>query len=155
MTNSPVTRLQQLGITLPAPTAPLAAYIPVRISGRQAWASGQGPLRDGVSVYQGLLGEDITVEQGADAARLAAINILAALQAALGTLDRVEQFDRLAVFVASTPQFTQHPQVANGASELLVEVFGSAGRHARVALGVAALPLGWPVEVEAQVTLKP
>ncbi|MDR2253363.1 MAG: RidA family protein [Bifidobacteriaceae bacterium] len=150
---SPELALAALGIELPRAAAPLAAYLPVRVSGRTAFVSGQGPTRDGRAVFLGLLGRDLTADQGHDAARLAAVNILAALRAALGGLDKVAQFDRLAVMVASTPDFTEHPRVANGASELIAAVFGEAGRHARVAYGVAALPLGWPVEVEAQVTL--
>jgi enamine deaminase RidA (YjgF/YER057c/UK114 family) len=139
---------------LPPAAAPLAAYVPVRISGLTAFVSGQGPVRAGRSVYQGCLGASLTAEQGHDAARIAAVNILAALKGALGGLDRIAQFDRVAVMVASTADFTGHPAVANGASELIVEVFGQAGRHARVAYGVSSLPLGWPVEVEAQVTLR-
>jgi enamine deaminase RidA (YjgF/YER057c/UK114 family) len=133
----------------------LAAYVPVRVSPDTAWVSGQGPTRDGISLYTGRLGADLTISQGADAARLAAINVLAALAGALGSLERVREFQRVAVMVASTPEFTDHPAVANGASDLFIEVFGEAGRHARVAFGVAALPAGWAVEVEAQVALAP
>ncbi|MDR0593653.1 MAG: RidA family protein [Bifidobacteriaceae bacterium] len=154
MTATPSERLAALGIVLPAAAPPLAAYLPVRIAGPTAWVSGQGPVRDGASVWTGRLGAELTTEQGHDAARLAAVNVLAALGGALGSLERVEGFERVAVMVASTPDFTDHPAVANGASNLFAEVFGEAGRHARVAFGVAALPLGWPVEVEAQVTLK-
>jgi enamine deaminase RidA (YjgF/YER057c/UK114 family) len=155
MTTSPTARLAELGITLPRPPAPLAAYLPVRVTGASAWVSGQGPVKDGASVWTGRLGDALTSAQGSDAARLAAVNVLAALQGALGTLERIDRFERVAVMVASTPDFTDHPAVANGASNLFVEVFGDAGRHARAAFGVAALPLGWPVEVEAQVALKP
>ncbi|MDR2566920.1 MAG: RidA family protein [Bifidobacteriaceae bacterium] len=155
MTISPTARLAELGIALPPPATPLAAYLPVRVSERSAWVSGQGPVKDGASVWTGRLGDSLTVEQGSDAARLAAVNVLAALQGALGSLDRVDHFERVAVMVASTPDFADHPAVANGASNLFAEVFGEAGRHARAAFGVAALPLGWPVEVEAQVALKP
>ncbi|MDR1393703.1 MAG: RidA family protein [Bifidobacteriaceae bacterium] len=150
---SPQQRLAALGIELPKPASPLASYIPVRLTGRRAWVSGQGPVQDGISLYQGRLGDSVSLEEGAAAARLATINLLAALQAALGGLDRVSHFERLSVMVAATPDFTRHPAVANGASELLLAVFGEAGRHSRVAFGVASLPLGWPVELEAQVFL--
>ncbi|MDR1633420.1 MAG: RidA family protein [Bifidobacteriaceae bacterium] len=154
MTASPTARLAELGIALPRPAQPLAAYLPVRVTGSTAWVSGQGPVRDGANVWSGRLGDALTAEQGSDAARLAAVNVLAALQGALGGLDRIDHFERVAVMVASTPEFTGHPIVANGASNLFAEVFGEAGRHARVAFGVAALPAGWPVEIEAQVALK-
>ncbi|MDR2347172.1 MAG: RidA family protein [Bifidobacteriaceae bacterium] len=148
-------RLAALGIELPAPPAPVAAYVPVRVSGLTAFVSGQLPIRDGQVVCCGRLGDDVTAAQGYDAARLTAVNILAQLRAALGSLDRVAQVDRVAVLVACTADFADHPQVADGASDLLVAVFGESGRHARVACGVASLPFNTPVEIEAQVTLRP
>ncbi|MDR1824846.1 MAG: RidA family protein [Bifidobacteriaceae bacterium] len=151
---TPEQALDALGITLPAPTAPLAAYVPVVTAGGFAFVSGQGPLRDGQAVALGRLGAEVSPELGYEAARVAAINILAQLKAALGSLDQVAQVVKLTVMVASTPEFTGHPAVANGASELLAQVFGDAGRHARSAFGVAALPLNWPVEVDAIVQLR-
>jgi enamine deaminase RidA (YjgF/YER057c/UK114 family) len=151
---TPAQALGALGLNLPPAPAPLASYVPVRVSGRTAFVSGQGPVQGGAAVFRGRLGAELDTAEGADAARIAALNVLAALQAALGGLDRVAQFDRVAVMVASTPDFTEQPLVANGASDLFVAVFGEAGRHARAAYGVAALPMGWPVEVEVQVTLK-
>jgi enamine deaminase RidA (YjgF/YER057c/UK114 family) len=146
--------LAALGAELPAPPAALAAYAPVRVAGRTAFVSGQLPVQEGVAVYRGRLGAELGTQDGYRAARLAAVNLLAQLRAALGSLDAVAQVDRVAVMVASTPEFAEHPQVANGASELLASVFGQAGRAARVAYGVASLPLGAAVEVEAQVTLR-
>jgi enamine deaminase RidA (YjgF/YER057c/UK114 family) len=150
----PEARLAALGIELPQPSAPVAAYLQVRVSGSTAFVSGQVPIRDGKLVHSGRLGADLAVTDGYDAARLAALNILAQLRRALGSLNRVSQVNRVAVLVVSTTDFVDHPLVANGASDLFVAVFGDAGRHARVAYGVAALPLGSSVEVEAQVAVR-
>ncbi|MDR1799423.1 MAG: RidA family protein [Bifidobacteriaceae bacterium] len=150
---TPEQALRALGLTLPEPAAPLAAYVPVVVAGGFAYVSGQGPVAGGAAVAIGHLGAEVTPEQGYQAARVAGINVLAQLKAALGSLDRVARVVKLTVMVASTPDFTGHPGVANGASELLAQVFGEAGRHARSAFGVAALPLGWPVEVDAIVQL--
>lgn len=139
--------LAQLGIRLPNPVAPLASYIPVRISGDHAYVAGQVPLEDGTVLSSGKLGAEVTVEQGQEATRRCALQALAALRAALGSLDRVKGIVRLDVFVASAPGFTDQPKVANGASDLLVEIFGEEGRHARAAVGVSELPLGASVEV--------
>lgn len=139
--------LAQLGIHLPSPVAPLASYVPVRISGEHAFVSGQVPL-DGTTVLSsGKLGAEVSVEQGQEATRRCALQALAALRAALGSLDRVKGVVRVDVFVASAPGFTDQPTVANGASDLLVEIFGEEGRHARAAVGVAELPRGASVEV--------
>ncbi|BBC71613.1 conserved hypothetical protein [Altererythrobacter sp. B11] len=146
-------RLAELGITLPAAAAPLAAYVPVVVAGGLAHVSGQLPFIDG-KLVTGRLGEDVTTESGAAAARACGLMILAQLQAA-GLLDRVERIVKLGAFVNSTADFTDQPKVANGASELMVEVCGEAGRHARSAVGVAALPLGAAVEVDAIIALSP
>jgi enamine deaminase RidA (YjgF/YER057c/UK114 family) len=140
-------RLAELGIELPPAAAPLASYVPVRLAGGQAFVSGQVPLENGTPTVVGRLGADITVEQGQAAARRCALQALAALRDALGTLDRIRGIARLDVFVASAPGFTDQPKVANGASDVLVEVFGEEGRHARASVGVSELPLGVPVEV--------
>lgn len=140
-------RLAELGIELPAAPSALAAYVPVRVVGRLAYVSGQVPLVDGVPLYPGRVGDTVTVEQGAEAARRCALQALSALRAALGSLDLVTGIAQLSVFVASATGFTDQPKVANGASDLLVEVFGEAGKHSRIAVGVAELPLGVPVEV--------
>jgi len=150
----PAARLAELGLTLPQPAAPVAAYVPVVVAGNLAHVSGQLPFIDGALVT-GRLGENVTPEQGQAAARACGLMILAQLQAALGSLDRVERVVKLGAFVSSTPDFTGQPAVANGASELMVAVFGEAGRHARSAVGVPVLPLGAAVEVDAIVALKP
>ena len=145
-------RLAELGIVLPEPAAPVASYVPVVIAGNLAHVSGQLPFVDGALVT-GRLGEDVDLDRGASAARACALMILAQLKAALGSLDKVERIVKLGAFVSSTAAFTDQPKVANGASDLMVEVFGDAGRHARSAVGVPVLPLGAAVEVDAVVAL--
>jgi len=140
-------RLTELGIELPSAPAAIAAYIPVRVVGRLAYVSGQVPLVDGQPLHPGKVGDTVTIEQGAEAARRCALQALSALRAALGSLDVVTGIVQVTAFVASGTGFTDQPKVANGASELLVEVFDEAGRHSRVAVGVAELPLGVPVEL--------
>ncbi len=148
------TRLAELGITLPEPAAPVAAYVPVVIASGLAHVSGQLPFIDGALVT-GRLGEDVSVEQGAAAARACALMILAQVKAALGSLDRVEQVVKLGAFINSAAGFTDQPKVANGASELMAQLFGDAGRHARSAVGVPVLPLGAAVEVDAILAVGP
>jgi enamine deaminase RidA (YjgF/YER057c/UK114 family) len=139
--------LAQLGIRLPHPVAPLASYVPVRISGDHAYVAGQVPLEDGTILSIGKLGAEVSIEEGQEATRRCVLQALAALRAALGSLDRVKGIVRVDVFVASAPGFTDQPAVANGASDLLVEIFGEEGRHARAAVGVSELPRGASVEV--------
>jgi enamine deaminase RidA (YjgF/YER057c/UK114 family) len=146
---TPEERLQQLGVDLPTPAAPLAAYVPSVRTGNLVYVSGQVPLVDGKQSHLGHLGDDVALEDGRAAARTCAINVIAALKAELGELSRVRRVVKLTGFVACAPGFTDAPKVIDAASELLGEVFGEAGRHARAAVGVAALPLGVPVEVEA------
>ena len=147
-------RLAELGIALPAAAAPVAAYVPVVVIGNLAHVSGQLPFVDG-RLVTGRLGEDVPLEQGVAAARACGLMILAQLEAALGSLDRVERIVKLGAFVSSAADFTDQPKVANGASELMAEVFGEAGKHARSAVGVPVLPLGAAVEVDAIVALRP
>ncbi|HLV07699.1 MAG TPA: RidA family protein [Croceibacterium sp.] len=147
-------RLTELGITLPAAAAPVAAYVPVVVAGNLAHVSGQLPFIDG-RLVTGRLGEDVSTEQGYAAARACGLMILAQLEAALGSLDRVERVVKLGAFVNSAADFTDQPKVANGASELMAQVFGEAGKHARSAVGVPVLPLGAAVEVDAIVALRP
>lgn len=142
-------RLADLGITLPAAAAAVANYVPAVLSGRMLYISGQLPLRDGQAQSKGKLGADLNIEAGAEAARLCGLNIVAQAKAALGDLDRVVRVVKLSGFVNSTPDFTDQPKVINGASDLMVEIFADKGRHARAAVGVASLPLGVSVEVEA------
>ncbi|HYY80167.1 MAG TPA: RidA family protein [Actinomycetes bacterium] len=146
---TPEQRLEELGVTLPPPVAPLAAYVPCVRTGNLVYVSGQVPLVDGSPSHTGRLGAGVGLQEGAAAARRCAVNVLAALKAELGELSRVRRVVKVTGFVASDPAFTDHPKVVNAASELFAEVFGDAGRHARAAVGVAALPLGVPVEVEA------
>lgn len=146
-------RLAELGIALPAPSAPLASYVPVVIHGGLATVSGQLPFAPDGTLPSGRLGDGVSLEEGQAAARRCAIMILAQLAQA-GAIERIERIVRLGVFVASAPGFTDQHKVANGASDLLAEVLGDAGRHARAAVGVAELPLGVPVEVDAVVALR-
>jgi enamine deaminase RidA (YjgF/YER057c/UK114 family) len=146
---TPEERLQELGVSLPAPATPVAAYVPCVRTGDLVYVSGQVPMVDGKPSHLGHLGDDVDLEAGRAAARTCAVNVLAALKAELGELSRVRRVVKVTGFVASTADFTDHPKVVNAASELFGDVFGDAGRHARVAVGVAALPLGVPVEVEA------
>ena len=142
-------RLDELGVTLPAAAAPAANYLPFMRSGNLLFTAGQLPLRDGKLVVSGLLGRDLDVAAGREAAKYCAINILAQAKAALGSLDQIGKIVKISVFVASAPDFTEQHLVANGASDFLVAVLGDAGKHARSAVGTASLPLNAPVEIEA------
>jgi enamine deaminase RidA (YjgF/YER057c/UK114 family) len=146
-------RLAELGITLPQPAAPVASYVPVVVTGGFAHVSGQVSNENG-QMITGKLGADMDVEAGQKAARACGLMVLAQLKAALGSLDRVERIVKLGVFVNCTPDFTDQPKVGNGASDLMEEVFGEAGRHARAAVGAPSLPLGVAVEVDAVVAVK-
>lgn len=147
-------KLNELGLTLPPPAAPVAAYVPVVITGGLAYVSGQVSIADG-QLLKGRLGEDLTLDQGVAGAQACGLMILAQLKAALGSLDRVERVVKLGGFVNSSADFTDQPKVINGASELMVAVFGEAGKHARSAVGVPSLPLGVAVEVDAIVAVRP
>jgi enamine deaminase RidA (YjgF/YER057c/UK114 family) len=147
-------KLAEMGLVLPEPAAPVAAYVPVVVAGGLAHVSGQLPFIDGVLV-QGRLGDDVNTGEGYEAAQACGLMILAQLRAALGSLGRVERVVKLGAFVCSTAEFTDQPKVANGASELMAAVFGDNGRHARSAVGVPALPLGAAVEVDAIVAVRP
>ena len=155
MTDSEIeAKLAGLGLVLPEPAAPVAAYVPVVVAGGLAHVSGQLPFIDNVLVT-GRLGEDVTTGEGYDAARACGLMILAQLKAALGSLARVERIVKLGAFVSSTADFTDQPKVANGASELMAAVFGDMGKHARSAVGVPVLPLGAAVEVDAIALVRP
>jgi enamine deaminase RidA (YjgF/YER057c/UK114 family) len=145
--------IERLGLELPPPPGALASYVPVRVHGSTAYVAGQIASLEGSVLHPGRLGAEVDLERGREAARRCALQVLSALRLELGSLDRVVGVVQVSVFVASDPSFTQQPAVANAASELLVEVFGEAGRHARAAVGVASLPLGAPVEVAAVVAL--
>jgi enamine deaminase RidA (YjgF/YER057c/UK114 family) len=142
-------RLKEMGIELPSPPKPVASYVPYTVSGKLVTISGQIPVGPDGPIYIGQLGAGISVEDGKAAARLCALNLIAQLKAACdGNLDRARRCLRLGVFVNATADFTQHPEVANGASDFIVQVMGDAGRHARAAVGAPSLPRGVAVEVE-------
>jgi len=143
-------RLAELGIEVPEAAAPVANYVGFVQSGNLVFVSGQVPLVDGAFKFQGKVGAEFSVEQGQEAARICAINIIAQLKAACGgDLDRVRRIVKLGGFVNSTPEFTDQPKVINGASDLMVAVFGDAGKHTRAAVSAGALPLGVAVEIDA------
>lgn len=141
-------RLKDLGIELPVPAVAVANYVPFVVTGNLVFVSGQLPLENGKPAVLGKLGAEVSIEDGARAARLSALGLLAQLKVAVGDLDRVKRVVRLTAFVNSTPDFTDQPKVVNGASDLMVEVLGDAGRHARVAVGAPALPLNVAVEID-------
>ena len=141
-------RLAELGIVIPEVVPPVAAYVPAVVTGRYVYTSGQLPMRDGAMIAEGLVGSDVDPEVAKECARQSAINALAAAQSVIGSRDRVTRVVKVLGFVASAPGVTAQPAVINGASELLLEVFGDAGRHARSAVGVSGLPINAPVEVE-------
>jgi len=141
-------RLVSLGITLPSPPAPAGSYVPVVISHGFAFVAGQIPLEGGQVKFKGKVDSDISIEAGQQAARLCTINALAQLRSALGSLDRIKRVVKVTGFVSSDPSFADQTKVINGASDLLVQVFGDAGMHARAAVGVSNLPLDSAVEVE-------
>ena len=147
-------KLAELGLTLPQPAAPVAAYVPVVISGGFAYVSGQVSMKDG-QLIKGRLGENMTPEDGIAAAQACGLMIVAQLKAALdGDLSRIVKIVKLGAFVSSTADFVDQPKIANGASELMVALFGEAGRHARSAVGVPVLPLGVAVEIDAIVAVR-
>ena len=147
-------KLSELGITLPQPAAPVAAYVPAVEHGGLLHISGQISFGEDGKLILGRLGEDVNLDRGIEAARRCGIMLLAQMKAALGSLDRVERIVKLGVFVNSHGDFTDQPKVANGASELMQDVFGESGRHARSAVGVPVLPLGVAVEVDAIVQVR-
>jgi enamine deaminase RidA (YjgF/YER057c/UK114 family) len=142
-------RLNDLGITLPEAAAPAANYVPFVATGNQLFVSGQLPMTSGKIQVTGKLGDDVSIEDGKQAAKLCAINLLAQAKAATGNLDKVVRLVKIVGFVNSTAGFTDQPQVINGASDFLVDAMGDAGRHARSAVSAASLPFGAAVEIEA------
>ena len=146
-------KLTQLGLALPAPPKPVANYVPVVRTGDLLFLSGVLPSRDGHLIMTGKLGQNLSIEQGMEAARVAVLNGLSIIRQEAGSLDRVKRIVKMVGHIASAPGFTDQPQVLNGASDLLVSLFGDAGRHARVAVGAAELPRQAPVEIELIVEL--
>lgn len=141
-------RLTELGITIPEVAKPVASYLPAMATGNLVFTAGQLPFVDGSLPATGKVGSAVSADEAKGYARTAVLNALAAIQTAIGSVDRITRIVKLVVFVASEPDFTGQPGVANGASDTLVEIFGEAGRHARSAVGVAVLPLDAPVELE-------
>jgi enamine deaminase RidA (YjgF/YER057c/UK114 family) len=144
-------KLEQIGLKLPEISKPVAAYIPAKQSGKLVFTAGQLPMVNGELISKGLLGLNVEVEEANKAARICTLNALAAIKGVIGDLDQIKQIVRVVGYVASIPTFTQQPAVVNGASELLLEIFGEAGKHARSAVGMAALPLNASVEIELTV----
>jgi enamine deaminase RidA (YjgF/YER057c/UK114 family) len=151
--STPEERLAELGLSVPEVAKPVAAYVPAVVSGSHVYTSGQLPMRDGQLITTGKVGGEVTAEEAVECARQCALNALAAVRAQVGELSRVKRIVKVVAFVASTPDFTGQPGVANGASELFGEVFADAGQHARSAVGVPVLPLDAPVEVELVVEI--
>ena len=146
-------RIIEMGLILPTPPKPLAAYIPAKKSGNLVFTAGQLPMVDGVLVVQGFLGKNVEIAEAYQAARICTLNALAAIKGVIRDLDQIKQIVRVVGYVASAPEFTQQPAVVNGASELLLEIFGENGKHARSAVGMAVLPLNAAVEIELTVEI--
>jgi enamine deaminase RidA (YjgF/YER057c/UK114 family) len=155
MATSPASRLEELGIELPATPSPAGAYVPATRAGTLVFTAGQLPLEAGKLRFRGKVGDAVGVDQAREAARLCALNALAAASAQSGGVDGISRIVKVTGFVASAPGFNEQPQVINGASELLGEIFGDAGLHARSAVGVAELPMDAPVEVELVAEITP
>jgi enamine deaminase RidA (YjgF/YER057c/UK114 family) len=143
-----------LNISLPETPKPVAAYIPAKKAGKLVFTAGQLPMVNGELISKGLLGQDVEIDEANKAARICTLNALAAIKGVIGDLDRVKQIVRVVGYVASAPTFTQQPAVVNGASELLLEIFGENGKHARSAVGMAVLPLNASVEIELTVEVE-
>jgi enamine deaminase RidA (YjgF/YER057c/UK114 family) len=154
LVNSYETKLESLGLSLPPIPNPVAAYIPAKQAVKLVFTAGQLPMVNGELISKGLLGKDVEVEEANNAARICTLNALAAIKGVIGDLDRIKQIVRVVGYVASVPTFTQQPAVVNGASELLLEVFGEAGKHARSAVGMAVLPLNASVEIELTIEIE-
>jgi enamine deaminase RidA (YjgF/YER057c/UK114 family) len=144
-------RLQHLNITLPTPPKPAGSYIPVVITGNLAFVSGQIPMQDGKVLYTGKVPSEKSIEEAQAAAKLCGINLLAQLKANLGSLDRITKIVRVSGFVNCTPEFSEHPKIINAASDMFYEIFGERGKHSRIAVGVASLPLNSTVEIDMTV----
>jgi enamine deaminase RidA (YjgF/YER057c/UK114 family) len=147
-------KINQLGFTLPAAPKPLASYIPAVKSGDLVFTAGQLPIKDGSLIFKGKLGKDLNEEDGKKAAQLCALNCLSVIKNEIESLDNIDRIIKMTVFVSSSEGFINHPQVANGASDLIKDIFGENGKHVRSAVGVAELPLNAPVEIEMIVRTK-
>jgi enamine deaminase RidA (YjgF/YER057c/UK114 family) len=147
-------RLKEIGLSLTDAPKPVAAYIPAKQTGNLVFTAGQLPMVNGELISKGLLGQDVEIDEANKAARICTLNALAAIKSVIGDLDRIKQIVRVVGYVASVPTFTQQPAVVNGASELLLEIFGENGKHARSAVGMAVLPLNASVEIELTVEIE-
>ncbi len=147
-------RIKEIGFSLPEAPKPVAAYIPAKQTGKLVFTAGQLPMVNGELISKGLLGQDVEIDEANNAARICTLNALAAIKGVIGDLDRIKQIVRVVGYVASVPTFTQQPAVVNGASELLLEIFGENGKHARSAVGMAVLPLNASVEIELTVEVE-
>jgi enamine deaminase RidA (YjgF/YER057c/UK114 family) len=147
-------KLSELKLSLPDAPKPVAAYIPAKQTGNLVFTAGQLPMVNGELISKGLLGQDVEIDEANKAARISTLNALAAIKGVIGDLDRIKQIVRVVGYVASVPTFTQQPAVVNGASELLLEIFGENGKHARSAVGMAVLPLNASVEIELTVEVE-
>ena len=147
-------RINELNISLPEAPKPVAAYIPAKQTGNLVFTAGQLPMVNGELISKGLLGQDVEIDEANKAARICTLNALAAIKGVIGDLDRIKQIVRVVGYVASVPTFTQQPAVVNGASELLLEIFGENGKHVRSAVGMAVLPLNASVEIELTVEVE-
>ncbi len=147
-------RIEELGIKIPEPPEPVGSYIPARRAGNLVFCSGQGPKKGDEFVHLGKVGSDLTVEEGYEAARVSALNCLAEIKSEIGSLNKIDQIVKVRGFVSSAPGFGRQPDVVNGASELLQEIFGENGKHARAALGTSELPGNIPIEVEMIVSIE-
>jgi enamine deaminase RidA (YjgF/YER057c/UK114 family) len=147
-------KLSELKLLLPEAPKPVAAYIPAKQTGNLVFTAGQLPMVNGELISKGLLGQDVEIDEANKAARICTLNALAAIKGVIGDLDRIKQIVRVVGYVASVPTFTQQPAVVNGASELLLEIFGENGKHARSAVGMAVLPLNASVEIELTVEVE-
>ena len=150
----PEEKLESLGLSLPPPVEPMANYVSTVIEGDLLYTSGAGPIEGGKPKYQGRVGAELSLEEGYDAARLTALNLLSNIKARIGELDRIERVVKVLGFVNSAPDFHRQPEIINGASDLLVEILGERGRHARSAIGTSNLPLNIPVEIEMIVRVR-
>jgi enamine deaminase RidA (YjgF/YER057c/UK114 family) len=147
-------KLKELKLQIPDAPKPVAAYIPAKQTGNLVFTAGQLPMVNGELISKGLLGQDVEIDEANKAARICTLNALAAIKSVIGDLDRIKQIVRVVGYVASVPTFTQQPAVVNGASELLLEIFGENGKHARSAVGMAVLPLNASVEIELTVEVE-
>jgi len=147
-------KIKEMGLEIPEMQKAVGEYLPAKIVGNLVFCSGQGPIKEDKPVYIGRLGKELTLEEGYEAAKICALNLLSALKSVIGSLDRVDEIVQVRGFINSTLEFTRQPEVINGASDLFVKLFGEKGKHARVAMGTSILPMNISVEIEMVVSIK-